>query len=184
MPAGISSLISTTKWWIEHYRWGKSPLAQPSSQQQISRWEEVCALNMIECLLASLLQKNITNCLLVYLTHVPASRRKKDFGRKWCSQKGRRGDRKKELQAEILSQRAKQRGWRELTFFATLPECFWLSELFITGNCDVSFGLGFLVPTGCFQCLLCTLRRPKISSKLDWGLVKADFRQPDALSMC
>lgn len=40
-----------------------------------------------------------------------------------------------------------------MTFFVTLPECFWHGELFITGNCDVSFGLGFLVPTGCFQCL-------------------------------
>lgn len=73
------------------------------------------------------------------------------------SQKIRQGARKMELQAEVWSQRARQRGWRE----RTLPQCFWLSELFIVGDCDVSFDLGFLVPIGCFQCLLCILSLPK-----------------------
>lgn len=37
------------------------------------------------------------------------------------SQRGRLGNRKEEIKADIQSQRARQRGWREGTFFVTLP---------------------------------------------------------------
>lgn len=86
--------------------------------------------------------KKITNWLFVYLIHkcsvelkkkIEGGRRKQHIQEIW----GRLRDKKKVMKDKEKRQRERKR-WHYFSF-ATISECFWLCELFITSNCDVSF---------------------------------------------
>lgn len=88
------------------------------------------------------------------------------------SHRSRLSNRVKKIKGKIHSERGRRRQWREMTFFKILFERFWLCELFIAGNCDVSFVLCIF---SSFWLLSLSAKRSFLSSTSDCHCVKSNF---------